>query len=72
MGVGKGVKIGDVSESRTSRRLDGRMTGNRRRPKKWHSKTFYAESMRLGELIRDNYARRVSIVVEDNIDKVIQ
>ncbi len=34
MGVGRGVKIGDVKESATSRRLSGKMPGNRRRPKK--------------------------------------
>ena len=47
MGVGKGVKIGDVKESATSRRLSGKMLGNRRSPKKWYSKTFHTEVMKL-------------------------
>jgi short-subunit dehydrogenase len=57
MGVGRGVKIGDVKESATSRRLSGKMLGNRRRPKKWYSKTFHAEVMKLSEIFAKEYGQ---------------
>jgi len=60
MGVGKGVKIEDVKELGMSRREDGRRTGNRRRPKKWFNKTFYAEMMKLKELTQDRLATSIS------------
>lgn len=66
MGVGKGVKIGDVKESATSRRLSGKMLGNRRRPKKWYSKTFHAEVMKLGEIFAKEYAHRGVLVITEN------
>jgi hypothetical protein len=66
MGVGKGVKIGDVKESATSRRLSGKMLGNRRRPKKWYSKTFHAEVMKLGEIFAKEYGHRGVLVITEN------
>jgi hypothetical protein len=66
MGVGKGVKIGDVKESATSRRLSGKMLGNRRRPKKWYSKTFHAEVMKLGEIFAKDYGHRGVLVITEN------
>lgn len=39
MGVGRGTRYGDVRDSAESRRLIGRGRGNRRRPKKWFSKS---------------------------------
>ena len=59
MGVGKGVKIGNVKESADSRRLSGKMLGNRRRPKKWYSKTFHAEVMKLSEIFAKEYGHRI-------------
>jgi hypothetical protein len=72
MGVGRGVKIGDVKESATSRRLSGKMLGNRRRPKKWYSKTFHAEVMKLSEIFAKEYGHRGVIAITENVsDKSI-
>jgi hypothetical protein len=67
MGVGKGTKIGGVSENRTSRALEGRMLGNRRRPKKWYGKTFYAEVATLKEILAKEYGHKGSLVITENI-----
>ena len=72
MGVGRGVKIGDVKESATSRRLSGKMLGNRRRPKRWYSKTFHAEVMKLSEIFAKEYGHRGVIAITENVsDKSI-
>jgi len=73
MGVGKGVKIGDVKESAVSRKLSGKMLGNRRRPKKWYSKTFHAEVMKLSEIFAKEYGHRGVVAITENLsDKSIQ
>lgn len=73
MGVGKGVKIGDVKESAASRKLSGNMLGNRRRPKKWYSKTFHAEVMKLSEIFAKEYGHRGVVAITENLsDKSIQ
>ena len=72
MGVGKGIKIGDVKESITSRKISGKMLGNRRRPKKWYSKTFHAEVMKLSEIFAKEYGHRGVIAITENVsDKSI-
>jgi hypothetical protein len=72
MGVGKGVKIGDIKESLTSRKLSGKMLGNRRRPKKWYSKTFHAEVMKLSELFAKEYGHRGVLAITESVsDKSI-
>ena len=72
MGVGRGVKIGDVKESATSRRLSGKMLGNIRRPKKWYSKTFHAEVMKLSEIFAKEYGHRGVLAITENVsDKLI-
>lgn len=68
MGVGKGVKLSDVKELSTERRLEGRGTGNRRHPKKWYGRTFYAEIKRLTELLAQKYARKGSITIIENLE----
>jgi hypothetical protein len=68
MGVGKGVKLGRVKENQDSRRLEGKMLGNRRRPKKWYSATFYAEAMKLGEIMAKEFGRRGTVVISENIN----
>jgi len=68
MGVGRGTSISGVKENRTARRLEGRMLGNRRRPKKWYSKTFYAESKRLVEIMGEHYSDLGSVTITENID----
>jgi len=40
MGVGKGVEDRSGQGESDSRKLEGKMLGNRRRPKKWYSRTF--------------------------------
>ena len=73
MGVGKGVKIGDVKESAASRKLSGKMLGNRRRPKKWYSKTFHAEVMKLSEIFAKEYGHRGVVAITENLsDKSIK
>ncbi len=73
MGVGKGVKIGDVKESSASRKLSGKMLGNRRRPKKWYSKTFHAEVMKLSEIFAKEYGHRGVVAITENLsDKSFQ
>ena len=67
IGVGRGVKIGDVKESATSRRLSGKMLGNRRRPKKWYSKTFHAEVMKLSEIFAKEYGHRGVMAITENV-----
>jgi len=72
MGVGKGIKIGDVKESITSRKIFGKMLGNQRRPKKWYSKTFHAEVMKLSEIFAKEYGHRGVIAITENVsDKSI-
>ena len=72
MGVGRAVKIGDVKESITSRKLSGKMLGNRRRPKKWYSKTFHAEVMKLSEIFAKEYGHRGVMAITENVsDKSI-
>jgi hypothetical protein len=73
MGVGKGVKIGDVKESAASRKLSGKMLGNQRRPKKWYSKTFHAEVMKLSEILAKEYGHRGVVAITENLsDQSIQ
>ena len=73
MDVGKAVKIGDVKESAASRKLSGKMLGNRRRPKKWYSKTFHAEVMKLSEIFAKEYGHRGVVAITENLsDKSIQ
>ena len=67
MGVGKGVPIGGVKESSTSRRLEGKMLGNRRKPRKWYSKTFAHEVKRLSEIMAQEYARASVLTITENI-----
>ena len=73
MGVGKGTKVGDVKESAASRKLSGKMLGNRRRPKKWYSKTFHAEVMKLSEIFAKEYGHRGVVAITENLsDQSIQ
>ncbi|MCX6305534.1 MAG: hypothetical protein NT040_11250 [Bacteroidetes bacterium] len=56
MGVGRGTDISQVKENRTSRMLQGKMLGNRRVAKKWYSKTLFAETATLKEILAREYA----------------
>ena len=68
MGVGKGTRIGGVRENKTSRYLEGRMLGNKRAPKKWYGKTFYAEVATLKELMAKEYAHQGVLQIVENFN----
>jgi len=70
MGVGKGVKIGNVKENATSRRLEGKMLGNRRKPKKWYSKTFHHEMMRLSEILKYEYGHLAALEIKEGLENI--
>ncbi len=70
MGVGKGVKIGDVKENANSRRLEGKMLGNRRRPKKWYSKPFAHEVARLSEIMEEEYGHLSALQIKENLENI--
>lgn len=72
MGVGKGVKIGDVKEASMSRRLEGRRSGNRRRPKKWYSKTMHGEVNALADILREQYGTKGILQIIENIPTKVQ
>jgi hypothetical protein len=68
MGVGRGVSLGDVGSLQSDRSLSGNETGNRRRPKKWHSKTFFTEVAKLKFILAENYAHAGTISIRESID----
>jgi hypothetical protein len=70
MGVGKGVPIGGVKDNATSRRLEGKMLGNRRRPKKWYSKTLSHQVKRLSEIMEYEYGHRAALQIKDAIQSL--
>jgi hypothetical protein len=67
MGVGKGVKLEDVKSNRMefSAGLEG---ASRRRPKKWYSKVFYSEVMKLGDILARKYGRMGMLSIVENLD----
>jgi hypothetical protein len=65
MGVGKGTKLGGVSENKTSRRLEGRRSGNRRRAKTWKSPTFFAEVNTLNAILMQKYGRKTLLAIKE-------
>ncbi len=54
MGVGKGVKIDQVSASR-------------RRPKKWYSPTFFSQIKKLSEILQEKYAQQGALSIIENV-----
>ena len=68
MGVGRGTKIGGVKENTTSRRLNGKMLGNRRKPRKWYNKALTHESYRLAELLGQSYASTIATEIVSGIE----
>lgn len=68
MGVGNGVDLGSVGDLQTERRLVGKETGNRRRPKPWYNKTLYAQTQRLVEILAEKYARKGLLAIIENVD----
>jgi hypothetical protein len=67
MGVGKSTRIGDRPVSGCSRKLSEKFLGMGRVSKKWYSRTFYAESHRLFEILQKEYGRRGQILISENI-----
>lgn len=59
MGVGKGVPIGEVKASRNE---------HTRRPKKWHSKVFFAEVQKLGEIWAEKTGQKAALAITENIE----
>lgn len=71
MGVGRGQKIEDVKENRNQwSKILGEQS--KRKPKKWLSKTVYAESLKLIDLLSDHYQERAWIVFKERFitDKI--
>ena len=66
MGVGAGVPLGAGQMARQDYAVgEG---GSRRRPKKWYSKTFFAEVKRLAEILGEKYARLGTLTIVENYD----
>ncbi len=56
MGVGKGVKLEDVKSG-----------AHDRKPKKWYSKTFYSESLKLSAILGEKYAYLGAITIVEQL-----
>lgn len=69
MGVGKGTKVGGVTENKISRKLEGRRSGNRRRAKAWKSPTFFAEVNTLNAILMEKYALKSILNIKEIITK---
>jgi len=67
MGVGKGTPLGEVSVIATDRRLIGKDTGNRRRPKKWYTSIFNTEVRKLGFIIAEKYGQKATFSIVENL-----
>jgi hypothetical protein len=67
MGVGKGTKLGNVAENRTSRRLEGRYSGNRRRAKGWKSATLFAEVSTLNSILIEKYGMKALANIKETV-----
>lgn len=63
MGVGRGQKIGDVKGNADMRGMG--MGG--RRPKKWFSKTYYAEVAELRDLLMQKYGEQALGTIKEEI-----
>lgn len=68
MGVGRGTRLGDQPSSMAMRKLSGHFLGMKRVSKKWYSRTFFAETQRLSEILQKEYGRRGHLVISENIN----
>ncbi len=57
MGVSKGVRLEDVKSSE-----------NQRRPRKWYSKTFYSQSLKLSNILARKYGRIGTLAIVEQIE----
>jgi hypothetical protein len=71
MGVGRGTTLGGVKENSLGRRLEGKKRGNARRPKRWYSKTAYANVNRLADLFMENYGQSAQFGLVENMPSKI-
>lgn len=69
MGVGRGQALGDVRDNRSVQRLLGDKKG--RRPKKWYSKTMFAEVNTLADIMIGYYANK-SIITTMNLPRIVE
>lgn len=63
MGVGKGVGLSEVKGNADLVKLMGG-----RKPKKWYSKTYYAEKTELAELLADKYKEQGTLIVKETFE----
>jgi hypothetical protein len=63
-GVGKGVSIEDVSILSKARGLTGRIDGQRRKPKRWYSKTIYYEVKALTRILSEKYNIQANYAID--------
>jgi hypothetical protein len=66
MGVGKGVKVGGVVELRTQRR-EGNKSVNKRKPKKWYSKSLAFNVTRLSEIMAEKYGKAAGLAIKEQV-----
>jgi hypothetical protein len=64
MGAGKGQKIGDVKDNGVMIGIKGESAG--RRPKKWYSRTYWAEMNELQELLMIKYGEQAQDIIKEN------
>ncbi len=68
MGVGRGIKIGDIAENRTVKSLTGKKTNKGRRAKKWYNKPFYSNLQRLSEILAEKYGTYTAQTIVNEIE----
>jgi hypothetical protein len=68
MGVGRGVKVGDIAENRTVRGLTGQKIGRGRRAKKWYNKPFYSNLNRLSVILAEKYGTHIANTIVNEIE----
>jgi hypothetical protein len=71
MGVGRGTKLGGVRDNVESRRLEGRITGNQRRAKKWYSKTMAGRTVTLSRLLQEKYGEIALTTIKETLPEHI-
>lgn len=72
MGVGKGVKIGDVKMLNAERSAGNRhLSSNRRKPRKWYSSEFYRQRQQLERLMQEKYGIKGKTALIEALDDTI-
>jgi len=69
MGVGRGVKIGDVKMLNAERRAGNtHISANRRKPRKWYSAEFYRQRQQLERLMEEKYGVKAKTALIEALD----